>query len=277
MAQPLTEVVEQFCNFQRKQRGKTEGGVKAYRWNLEQLLMFVRNREGRLAKVTDLTASTVQAWMDDMAAEDLALSTSGAGTRRRRPGHDHGGERPARCHRGRSPRSAELPRWRSDARADPPQAPRAVQVMNAERGYGFAPHARVAQDQEDRHVTRASTCLRGLHERVHDRRPGHLLRRFAMVRRPLQCRHRVGGQHFALHQPGAEARHGRLPNPHRTDEPLHEGILPRTLGCGDHLTVSSCTRTSSGRSSDTLRKSNRTRRCSGRAGGAAVSARRGPR
>ena len=75
MAQPLTEVVEQFCNFQRKQRGKTEGGVRAYRWNLEQFLVFVRNGHGRLAKVTDLTGSTVQAWMDDMAAEDLALST----------------------------------------------------------------------------------------------------------------------------------------------------------------------------------------------------------
>src|SRR5713101_5409297 len=58
MAQPLTELVEQFCNFQRKQRGKTEGGVKTYRWNLEQFSVFVRNRQGHLAKVTDLTAST---------------------------------------------------------------------------------------------------------------------------------------------------------------------------------------------------------------------------
>jgi integrase/recombinase XerC len=75
MAQPLTDLIEQFCNFQRKQRGKTEGGVRAYRWNLEQFLVFIRNRDGRLARVTDLTASAVQAWMDDMAAEDLALST----------------------------------------------------------------------------------------------------------------------------------------------------------------------------------------------------------
>jgi integrase/recombinase XerC len=75
MTQPLTELVEQFCNFQRKQRGKTEGGVRAYRWNLEQFLVFVRNRDGRLTRVTDLTASVIQAWMDDMAAEDLALST----------------------------------------------------------------------------------------------------------------------------------------------------------------------------------------------------------
>jgi hypothetical protein len=37
--------------------------------------VFVRNRDGRLARVTDLIASTIQAWMDDMAAEDLALST----------------------------------------------------------------------------------------------------------------------------------------------------------------------------------------------------------
>ncbi|MGH9657110.1 MAG: hypothetical protein ACRD96_01120 [Bryobacteraceae bacterium] len=43
MTQPLTELVEQFCNFQRKQRGKTEGGVKSYRWNLEQFLVFIRN------------------------------------------------------------------------------------------------------------------------------------------------------------------------------------------------------------------------------------------
>src|SRR6266540_3201175 len=75
MTQPLTDLVEQFCNFQRKQRGKTEGGVRTYRWNPEQFLVFIRNRDGRLARVTDLTSSTVQAWMDDMAAEDLALST----------------------------------------------------------------------------------------------------------------------------------------------------------------------------------------------------------
>ncbi len=40
MAQQLTELVEQFCNFQRKQRGKTEGGVRTYRWILEQFLIF---------------------------------------------------------------------------------------------------------------------------------------------------------------------------------------------------------------------------------------------
>jgi site-specific recombinase XerC len=75
MAQQLTELVGQFCNFQRKQRGKTEGGVKTYRWMLEQFLIFVRNSEGRLARVSDLTASTIQCWMDDMAGTDLALST----------------------------------------------------------------------------------------------------------------------------------------------------------------------------------------------------------
>ena len=46
MTQPLTELIETFCNYQRKQRGKTEGGVRAYRWNLEQLLTFIRHREG---------------------------------------------------------------------------------------------------------------------------------------------------------------------------------------------------------------------------------------
>jgi integrase/recombinase XerC len=75
MAQQLTELVEQFCNYQLKQRGKTERGVRTYRWNLEQFLVFVRNREGRLARMTDLNRSMIQAWMDDMAAADLALST----------------------------------------------------------------------------------------------------------------------------------------------------------------------------------------------------------
>jgi integrase/recombinase XerC len=75
MAQQLTDLVEQFCNFQRKQRGKTEGGVKTYRWNLEQFLVFVRNRYGRLARIADLSPSAIQAWMDDMAGADLALGT----------------------------------------------------------------------------------------------------------------------------------------------------------------------------------------------------------
>src|SRR2546426_12618568 len=44
MAQPLIDLVEQFCTFQRKQRGKTEGGVKTYRWNLGQYLEFVAGR-----------------------------------------------------------------------------------------------------------------------------------------------------------------------------------------------------------------------------------------
>jgi integrase/recombinase XerC len=75
MAQQLPELVEQFCNFQRKQRGKTEGGVRTYRWTLERCLVFLRHRHGRLARVSDLTPANVQAWMDDMAAADLALST----------------------------------------------------------------------------------------------------------------------------------------------------------------------------------------------------------
>lgn len=73
--QPLVELVEQFCVYQRKQRGKTEGGVKTYRWNLEQFLQFMRQREGRLARVGDVTAATIQAWMDGMATDDLMLST----------------------------------------------------------------------------------------------------------------------------------------------------------------------------------------------------------
>ena len=75
MAQPLLELMDQFCIYQRKQKGKTEGGARTYRWNLEQFTTFVRNREGRVARVGDLNPETLQAWMDQMAAEDLALST----------------------------------------------------------------------------------------------------------------------------------------------------------------------------------------------------------
>jgi len=75
MAQQLTDLIEQFCTFQRKQRGKTEGGVTTYRWMLTQFLIFVRGSEGRPACIGDLTSSTIQAWMDDMGASDLALST----------------------------------------------------------------------------------------------------------------------------------------------------------------------------------------------------------
>jgi site-specific recombinase XerC len=75
MAQPLNDLVEQFCIFQRKQRGKTEGGVKTYRWNLSQFLDFVRGHRGRLACLGDLDPEIIQAWMDSMAAADLALST----------------------------------------------------------------------------------------------------------------------------------------------------------------------------------------------------------
>jgi site-specific recombinase XerD len=69
----LVDLVEQFCTYQRKQRGKTEGGVTTYRWNLDQFL--VRTREGQAARVADLTPETVRAWMDQMAEADLALST----------------------------------------------------------------------------------------------------------------------------------------------------------------------------------------------------------
>src|SRR2546429_5400132 len=102
MAQQLTDLVEQFCNFQRKQRGKTEGGVRTYRWILEQFLIFVRNRYGRLARVTDLTSPTIQAWMDDMA----------------------GGGLPPRDPPGRPPPPPSLRAWvvgRGGAAAEPPR------------------------------------------------------------------------------------------------------------------------------------------------------------
>lgn len=60
MTQQLVDLVEQFCQYQLKQRGKTEGGVQSYRWVLEQFLIFVRSRQGRLARATDLTLSSIQ-------------------------------------------------------------------------------------------------------------------------------------------------------------------------------------------------------------------------
>ena len=42
---------------------------------MEQFVLFVRHRHRRLARVTDLTPAMIQAWMDEMAATDLALST----------------------------------------------------------------------------------------------------------------------------------------------------------------------------------------------------------
>jgi hypothetical protein len=68
MAQPLIDLVEQFCTFQRKQRGKTERGVKTYRWNLGQYVAFVAGRRGRPPCVGDLDPATIQAWMDSVAA-----------------------------------------------------------------------------------------------------------------------------------------------------------------------------------------------------------------
>ena len=75
MTQHLVELVEQFCQYQRKQRGKTHGGVTTYRWTLGWFLDFVKARTGRLARVQDLTEECIQAWMDDMAAADLAIGT----------------------------------------------------------------------------------------------------------------------------------------------------------------------------------------------------------
>jgi site-specific recombinase XerD len=75
MTKQLGDLVEQFCQYQHKQRGKTEGEVQSYRWVLEQFLLFLRTHAGRVGRVSDMTQSTVQAWMDDMAACDLVLST----------------------------------------------------------------------------------------------------------------------------------------------------------------------------------------------------------
>src|SRR5690242_8056360 len=70
MTQQLVELVEQFCHFQHKQRGKSHRGVRTYRWVLEQFLGFTKSQKGRMARIGDLTPDTIQAWMDDMAGAD---------------------------------------------------------------------------------------------------------------------------------------------------------------------------------------------------------------
>src|SRR5713101_5732214 len=75
MTQQLVELVEQFCHFQHKQRGKSERGVQTYRWVLERCLGFVKRQRGRMARASDLTPDTIQAWMDEMAGANLALET----------------------------------------------------------------------------------------------------------------------------------------------------------------------------------------------------------
>ncbi len=75
MTQRPGELARAFGNFQRKQRGKSERGVKTYRWVLEQFLRFIMHQHGRIARVGDLRSDAVQAWMDEMAGADLALET----------------------------------------------------------------------------------------------------------------------------------------------------------------------------------------------------------
>src|SRR3989442_297246 len=64
---------------------------------------------------------------------------------------------------------------------DAAQPPRPIEVVDAQRRHRLAPHPRVAQDQEDRHVTRSAAGLRRLDESIHDRRARNLLRRLAVV------------------------------------------------------------------------------------------------
>ena len=55
MTQPLVELVEQFCLYQFKQRGRTKGGVGATHWVLARFLQFVRHRVGRNANGGEFT------------------------------------------------------------------------------------------------------------------------------------------------------------------------------------------------------------------------------
>ena len=71
----LAELADQFCDYMHQQRGKTEGGMRTYRWNLKQFMGFVKARTGRLARTGDLTVETIQGWMDDMAAAGLSINT----------------------------------------------------------------------------------------------------------------------------------------------------------------------------------------------------------
>jgi site-specific recombinase XerD len=69
------ELIEQFCLYQLKQRGETEGGIQIYRWNLEQFLVFTRVRFGPIARLSDLSKAIIQEWRDEMAARELTIAT----------------------------------------------------------------------------------------------------------------------------------------------------------------------------------------------------------
>ena len=74
-ARLLLPLLDQFCTYQLRQRGKAPGGVEAYRWTLQQFVAFLLAHQRRPPRVTDLTPTSIQAWMDDMATAGLALST----------------------------------------------------------------------------------------------------------------------------------------------------------------------------------------------------------
>jgi len=74
MTRPLVGLVQQFCQYEFKQRGKTKEGVQTARWSLKRFLLFVRDRSGKIARLSDLTGASILERMDDMAARDLSVS-----------------------------------------------------------------------------------------------------------------------------------------------------------------------------------------------------------
>ena len=74
-ARVLLSLLDQFCVYQLRQRGKAPGGVETYRWMLQRFVAFLLAHKRRPPRVTDLTPTSIQAWTDDMATAGLANST----------------------------------------------------------------------------------------------------------------------------------------------------------------------------------------------------------
>src|SRR5262249_52740157 len=71
----LEPFVHAFCNYQLRYRGKGPRGVEGYRWTLLRFGVFVRATTGRTARIADLSAEQIQAWMEEMGTAGLAVST----------------------------------------------------------------------------------------------------------------------------------------------------------------------------------------------------------
>jgi len=86
-------------------------------------------------------------------------------------------------------------------------------MPNAQRRNGFAAHAGVSEDQEDRDVARPAPSLGRIDQGVHDVRPGHLRGRLTMMGWSIEMFDRICGEQLPLYQKRAQTRQRALSIP----------------------------------------------------------------